>query len=343
MLYNYWAVMAFLFGAIVGSFLNVVVWRLPRGQSLTHPGSHCPKCDRPLAAFENIPLVSFLALRARCRTCKAPISWRYFWVELITASTFLAVYLKFGPGIQTVAYCLFLAPLIAAFCTDVDAFLIPDQLHLFALFVGIAFDVHGIVTGAPGHQLLWGWLPTSIWGGFLCAGVFLLIQVVGLVVFRKEAMGDGDVKLARAIGAMLPLKLALVSFFIAIAVGAVWGVANLLRQAAAGGGDETAESNESEESPEPEGEKESPFAPFAWAGIYLLYVDALLFIARALRIPRVSAVADNIVPLGVEEDDDFHPGATHLPFGPFMVVGAVIAIFFGEALLRWYLSWSGLG
>src|ERR1041384_1807799 len=98
--------MAFLFGAIVGSFLNVVVYRLPRGESLSYPGSHCPKCDRPLAAYENIPLVSFLALRARCRTCKAPISWRYFCVELITALAFVAIYLRFGQSIETVAYCL---------------------------------------------------------------------------------------------------------------------------------------------------------------------------------------------------------------------------------------------
>src|SRR5687767_13795259 len=248
--------MAFLFGAIVGSFLNVVVWRLPRGQSLVHPGSHCPQCARPLAAYENIPLVSFLALRARCRTCKSPISWRYFWVELITAAAFLAIYLKFGPHAETIAYCLFLAPLIAAFCTDVDAFLIPDQLHLFSLFVAIAFDIYGILSGLPGHQLLWGWLPTSIWGGFLCTGVFLLIQVFGCIVLRKLAMGDGDVKLARAIGAMLPLNLALVSFFIAVAVGAVWGVANLAREAVRGGRTEAREPDEPEEESEEEGPSE---------------------------------------------------------------------------------------
>src|SRR5437588_7964667 len=73
----YWAVISFLFGAIVGSFLNVVIWRLPRRESLSHPGSHCPQCNRSLAWFENVPLISFLALRARCRTCKTPISWRY--------------------------------------------------------------------------------------------------------------------------------------------------------------------------------------------------------------------------------------------------------------------------
>src|SRR5687767_10810283 len=88
LLYNYWAVMAFLFGAIVGSFLNVVVWRLPRGQSLVHPGSHCPNCDRPLQAFETMPLVSLLALSARCRGWRTRISPRYFRVGFITAGLF---------------------------------------------------------------------------------------------------------------------------------------------------------------------------------------------------------------------------------------------------------------
>jgi len=342
LLYTYWAVMAFLFGAIVGSFLNVVVWRLPRGQSLVQPGSHCPKCTRTLTAFENIPLVSFLALRARCRTCKTPISWRYFWVELVTAATFLAIYLKFGPHVETVAYCLFMAPLIAAFCTDVDAFLIPDQLHLFALFVAVAFDIYGIIAGLPGHRLLWGWLPTSIWGGFLCTGVFLLIQVFGWVVLRKSAMGDGDVKLARAIGAMLPLNLSLISFFIAVAVGAVWGVANLARQAMTGG--QAEEQIADEPSDESEEEEQNEFVGMLqWSAIYLLYVDAILFVARALRIQRLIPSANAVVPVESIEDDDFTPGATHIPFGPFMVVGVALAIFFGSQLLKLYLRWSGLG
>src|SRR5207249_1175126 len=113
--------------SIVGSFLNVVIYRLPLGQSISHPGSHCPSCNRPLKAYENIPLVSFLALGAKCRTCKAPISWRYFGVELLTACTFLALYLHFGPTIQTVAYCLFAAALIGALFTDLATFLIPDE------------------------------------------------------------------------------------------------------------------------------------------------------------------------------------------------------------------------
>lgn len=336
--------MAFLFGAIVGSFLNVVIWRLPRGKSLVTPGSHCPKCGRQLSAHENIPLVSFLVQGAKCRGCKTPISWRYFWVELITAATFLAVYLRFGPKVETVAYCLFLAPLIAAFFTDVDAYLIPDQLHLFALFVGLSFNVYGILAGLPGHSLVWGWLPSGIWGGFLCAAIFVGIQVFGWLVLRKHAMGDGDVKLARAIGAMLPLNLALVSFFIAVAVGAVWGVGSIIRSSVSGRDEEDVANSQADEDGggAGEGEMSETAQLFVLGGIYLLYIDALLFVARALRIPAIKPMADQIVPVEFLEDDDFVPGATHIPFGPFMVVGVLLSIFFGAALINWYLQWAGL-
>src|SRR5258708_18012913 len=101
----FWGVMAVVFGAVVGSFLNVVIWRLPRRQSVAFPGSHCPNCEHPLAAWENIPFVSFLVLRARCRQCRKPISWRYFLVELLTAGVFLSLYMEFGPTANSVAYC----------------------------------------------------------------------------------------------------------------------------------------------------------------------------------------------------------------------------------------------
>jgi prepilin signal peptidase PulO-like enzyme (type II secretory pathway) len=266
---------------------------------------------------------------------------RYFGIELITGLVFVSIYLRFGPGVQTVAYCLFMAPLIAAFCTDVDAFLIPDQLHLFALFVGISFNVYGIITGLEGHRLLWGWLPASIWGGFICTAIFLAIQVFGWIWKRKLAMGDGDVKLARAIGAMLPLNLALVSFFIAVAVGAVWGIAKIIRESiVAGAADDEEDAADAEDSEEDE--MGGFVGILQWSGIYLFYIDALLFGARAFRISRLVPAANIVVPVENIEDDDFNPGATHIPFGPFMVVGVLLAIFFGKALLDWYLGWTGL-
>src|ERR1041385_2602545 len=102
-----WAAFAFLFGSVIGSFLNVVIWRVPRGESVISPGSHCPHCDRELPPLENIPLLSFLVLRSRCRTCRGKISWRYFCVELLTACIFTILTLRFRNAPDAVAYCLF--------------------------------------------------------------------------------------------------------------------------------------------------------------------------------------------------------------------------------------------
>jgi leader peptidase (prepilin peptidase)/N-methyltransferase len=336
----YWGVVAFLFGSIVGSFLNVVIYRLPLGRSISHPGSHCPSCNRPLKAYENIPLVSFLALGAKCRTCKSPISWRYFGVELLTACTFLALYLHFGPTVQTVAYCLFAAAMIGALFTDLATFLIPDELNTFALLVGIGYDVYAIATRLPGHDLVWGFLPRSIFGAIICAGVFVLIQIMGIVLFRKEAMGDGDVKLARAIGALLPLSQALVSFFFATCVGMVFGIGMLIIRGKSNG-------SEDEHEDEHEDNEEEGVTVAEWLMgrlMYLTFFDLLLQFGRFLKIKPLAGLANRYDPseLPGGEEDDFVPGPTHIPFGPYMVVGALLAVFVGDRVIHWYMVWSHL-
>lgn len=335
----FWGATAFIFGAIIGSFLNVVIWRLPRRESLLTPGSHCPHCQRPLAAYENIPLLSFLALRARCRTCGAPISWRYFWVELLTASLFAVIALRFGPTVDTVAYCLFSAALIAAFFIDFEHFIIPDEINTFALLVGIGRDVWGILHQEPEHTLLWGWLPRSLLGAALCAAIFVGIQLLGLALFRKDAMGDGDVKLARAIGAMLPMNLALVSFLLAIGAGAILGGGMVLWHSLRAKRAAEPATPEPEEAAEP-AEVASPIGSVLIYGLlYVSFLDLLLWLGATLRIPGVSQFFH---PEIEEVDDEFHTGPTHIPFGPYMVLGALLAVFFGEALIRWYLEWANL-
>src|SRR5690348_2472797 len=117
----FWATIFFIYGAVIGSFLNVCIWRMPREESVVHPPSHCPGCDRRLQAMDLVPLLSQLFLRARCRYCKARISWRYFWVELLTGLAFLALYLRLGPSgrwVELIAGCLFTAVLIVVFFID---------------------------------------------------------------------------------------------------------------------------------------------------------------------------------------------------------------------------------
>lgn len=338
----YWGVIAFIFGAIIGSFLNVVVWRLPRGESLAYPGSHCPYCGNPLSALENIPLISFLVLGAKCRKCRHAISWRYFLVELITAALFLLFFIHFGPNIQTISYCLFSSALIAAFFIDWELFIIPDELNFFALFVAIAVDVWFALHGEAAHRLLWGWLPRSVGGAMLYTTFFILIQLLGRMLFGRDSMGDGDVKLARAIGAMLPVGLAATSFFLAIASGALIGGGLVLYERLHPVNREAVTDATGGLSSEAEEEPSSISQIIIFGLAYVFFVDVIIQTAAWLRLPAARRMVDSQSP-NVEDEDEFTPGPTHIPFGPYMVSGFFLAVFFGDKLIHIYLRMSGLG
>lgn len=334
-----WIVPAFAFGAVVGSFLNVVIWRLPRGESVVTPGSHCPHCDRPLLWWENVPLVSFLALGARCRTCRGPIRWRYFWVELATAVLFAGLIRLFGATADGLAYCIFSAALVVALGIDLEHYIIPERVNGLALFVGFARDGWGIATGDAAHALIWGWLPRSVAGAVICAALFVGVQAMGLALFRKDAMGDGDVKLARAIGAMLPLPLALVSFLFAVGAGAVIGGVMCVvrgRHQAAGDG---AAGDEDDLSAPPA----TPWNVFAvGSALYLTFGDLLVSAGAAVGLKwarRFVAWWDSQIP--EDEVEDFVPMPTQIPFGPFMVIGVFLALVLGDPAIHWYLRIAG--
>lgn len=334
----FWAAVAGVFGAIIGSFLNVVIWRLPRGESLVSPASHCPKCGTPLRAVDNIPIVSYLLLRGRCRACKEPISPRYAIVEAVTAALFVALVLRFGPGWQALAYCLFFAALLAALVIDLEMFLIPDELNTFALGVGVALGVAGMIGGAGAARPIMGWVPPFLLGAMVCSALFVFVQLLGYALFRKEAMGDGDVKLARAIGAMLPLGQALVSFLLAIAIGAIVGLLVVLFRRKQGGAEEEPEEEVAEEAEEEHGLR----GILLYGLMYVFFVDLALQFGLWVRgLMGGGAGKADAVPLA-EEEEDFHPGLTHIPFGPFMVLGAFAAVFLGDRLIHWYLVWARL-
>ncbi len=338
----YWAVIAFIFGAIIGSFLNVVVWRLPRGESLAYPGSHCPYCGHSLSALENIPLISFLLLGAKCKKCRHAISRRYFLVELFTAVLFLLFFIHFGPNVQTIAYCLFSSALIAAFFIDWELFIIPDELNFFALFVAIALDVWFAMHGEAGHSLLWGWLPRSIGGAMVFTTFFILIQLLGRMLFGRDSMGDGDVKLARAIGAMLPIGLAAASFFLAIASGALIGGGMVLYERLRSS--KSAMNEDMTCAPQQDADEEpSTLTQILLYGLaYVFFIDVIIQIAAWLRIPAARRFVE-VQSTNAEEENEFIPGPTHIPFGPYMVTGFFLAVFFGDKLINIYLRMSGLG
>lgn len=240
---------AFIYGAAIGSFLNVCIYRIPEEQSIVTPPSHCPKCNNKLKAVDLVPLLSFLMLGRKCRYCGAPISWRYFTVELITGLLFVGTYLRCqGFTIDFFVYALFICALLIAFFVDLDKFIIPDQVVIFGLILGLAKDIAHIIAGnanllyipmASGGEF--PMLP-SIAGAVVCAGVFYLIAYIGYFIFRPRgqaeddseaeeyegALGGGDINLAAAIGAVVGIMPALVSFFIAVVVGSIAGVTILI-------------------------------------------------------------------------------------------------------------------
>jgi leader peptidase (prepilin peptidase)/N-methyltransferase len=232
-------------GLVVGSFLNVVIHRAPRGESIVRPRSRCPRCGRALTPLENVPVLSWLALRGRCRGCRAPISPRYPLVELATGALFALCALRFGPGPEAVLWMVFAAGLLAAAVIDQEHHIIPDSLSLGGLALGL---VAGAVTGRPGTALA----GALMGGGSLWLVGFLHARVSTAMGRRFEhwpdpgepppgpasadywlwfpGLGLGDVKLMAAIGAFVGPARALETLLAASLLGlAMGGMAALAR------------------------------------------------------------------------------------------------------------------
>lgn len=231
------AAICFLYGAVVGSFLNVVIYRLPKDESIVFPPSHCPQCDTELRAWDLVPIFSFLLMGRRCRYCHAPISWRYLGVETLTGLLAVGLYLRYGFTVEFFTLAFFTAALVAVFFIDLDHYIIPDELVIIGIGLGVARDIIGLVTHEAGWGFLYFPLPftgfevpmlRSIVGMVACGALFYLIAVLSELAFKKEAMGGGDIKLAAAVGANLVIIQALVSFFVAVFVGSIVGVALML-------------------------------------------------------------------------------------------------------------------
>ena len=249
----------FVFGAILGSFLNVIIYRVPRGESVVRPPSACPACGTRIRFWDNVPLVSYLVLRGRCRDCGAAISPRYFLVELVAALIPLILYLRFGFGRELLVYWPLSYVLLVLSFVDLDQRILPDKVTLPGIVVGlIVAPLAGLTT-----------FPASLIGALAGGGALYLIAVAGTAVFGKESMGGGDIKLAAMLGAFLGWQGVILFLFIAFFVGAVVGVAVLAARRSEG---------------------------------------------------------DHTV-----------------PFGPFIALGALVTIVWGDVIVRWYLTTMGGG
>ncbi|HEX9900188.1 MAG TPA: prepilin peptidase [Candidatus Methylomirabilis sp.] len=241
-------------GLCVGSFLNVVIARLPAGRSIAHPASACPRCGKAIAWYDNLPVLSYALLRGRCRNCRESISWRYPAVEIACGMLFALAYRRFELGTALASALILLAGLVAITVIDLDHQIIPDVLSLPGITVGVLFSL------APDGI---GWAPALL-GVLLGGGVFLVIIVASTLVIGQAGMGVGDVKLGAMLGAFLGWKLVLLSILLSVLLG-------------------------------------GPLAA------------TLLATGRKGRTDPI-------------------------PFGPFLAVGGLISLFWGEAVVAWYFA-----
>lgn len=239
----------FILGLLIGSFLNVVIYRLPDEQSIVKPPSHCPQCNTRLKVIDLIPVLSFISTGGKCRYCGKKISYQYPFVELLTAFFFLAAYLKFGLTVELFIMLFLLSALIAISFIDYKYMIIPNVITYSGIIIGFLFAIiFNYIT-----------IFDSLLGIFIPAFFLLLIALL-----FKGGMGMGDVKLVSMLGAFLGYKYTLAGIFIGSIFGSIIGL--------------------------------------------------------------------TLMGIGILKKKD------HIPFGPFICLGAVIMIFFGEQLINWYIS-----
>jgi leader peptidase (prepilin peptidase)/N-methyltransferase len=207
-------VFAALFGSVIGSFLNVCIYRLPLRKSIVWPASACPQCGRALSWYENIPIVSFAVLGGRCRTCRTPIGSRYPLIEALTALMFVAAWWHYGPGILLLSRLVFGCALIVLFAVDLEHHLLPNVITLPGIVVGLVFS---LVTEP-------GWRDALI-GVVAGGGILYTVAEVYFRIRHEEGLGMGDVKMLAMIGAFVGWKLTLLTLMMASLAGSIIGLA----------------------------------------------------------------------------------------------------------------------
>lgn len=211
-------VLSFIFGMCIGSFLNVCIYRLPASQSIVYPGSTCPNCNTSIAFYDNIPILSYLWLRAKCRHCKMPIPIRYLLVEIIGGFFALSVWIKFGLTFEALIYFTFITSLIVITFIDMDHRIIPDVITLPGIVIGflVSFIIPTIT------------YKDSILGLLAGGGSLFVVASIYYLLTKKDGMGGGDIKLLAMIGAFLGWKSVLFTLFVSSAVGALIGIIIML-------------------------------------------------------------------------------------------------------------------
>jgi len=296
------ALAIFALGLAFGSFLNVCIYRLPQGISVVYPGSACPQCKKTIAYYDNIPVVSWLLLRGRCRHCHARISPRYLIVELLTGVLFLACYTHFGWSLVTLKCCTLGFLLLGLIFTDAETQLLPDKLTLPGLALGLLFSAFvpvndlisqllpGLVSlsSSPSWRLLS--LLDSVMGALVGAGFIYGAGAIYLRARGVEGMGFGDVKLMAMVGAFLGTKLTIFTIFAGSIAGSLFG----------------------------------------------LWTVIAVWVKRVQRYMKTNRESASQARRHAWESATIALRRFPMPFGVFLGSMAMVAFFFGNRLLRWY-------
>ncbi len=265
------SIFVFVMGSAIGSFLNVCIVRMPHEKSVINPPSHCVGCHKPIAWYDNIPFVSYFLLGGKCRYCKAKFSFRYLFIEFLTAIVFVLFFQYYGLNILIIPYLFMMGCFIVATFVDFEHRIIPDEVSVGGMYFGFLFSallpqMHSV---AAHPDIFWyahvNSLAISIIGALVGGGSLYFMGLLGDLLFKKESMGGGDVKLLAMVGAFLGWEITILTFFIAPLFGSVIGIIEKLRT-----------------------------------------------------------------------------GDTTIAYGPYLVAGAIIGLFWGDIIIDWVLSGYGL-
>ncbi len=252
-----YSLIVFVFGALVGSFLNVCILRIPKGESIVSPPSHCPACKSSIPFYDNIPLISYLILRAHCRYCGARISFRYFVVEFLMAALAVALLLRVGLGLGYFAYFVFVASLIVITFIDLDERIVPDVISLPGIGLGLLLSIVNWLLPMDPLSVLPSPM-SSLMGVLLGGGSRLGVAWAYQLFTGREGMGGGDVKLLAMVGAFLGWPAIPVALFFASLTGSLIGLGLMILK-------------------QTDGKLALPFAPFLCLGAILhLFIGEIL-------------------------------------------------------------------
>jgi len=214
----------FIFGAIVGSFLNVCIYRIPKRLSIIKPSSYCPSCEKPIRFYDNIPILSYIILGSKCRSCGAKISVKYPIVEFLNALLYVIALWRFGPepSWHLIVYFVFLSSLIAITFIDLEHQIIPDRITLPGIPLGLILG--STILPDPFSRASMLGFKSSIIGLLLGGGLFSLVAILGRMLFKKEALGGGDIKMMAMIGGFLGWKGVLLTTFLGSLSGSIVGI-----------------------------------------------------------------------------------------------------------------------